>query len=126
MTIFLPFGQVDLKDDQPEFLVCLVPQAVHVAGRTNKSIAGFGRIFQVVDRNDRFSFQDIEYLGLHAMVMRSLPGVRRDGHDLEQMTCFGKVIQREDDLLAVILFYDLCSFAGRSVFHTGSISNIAA
>jgi hypothetical protein len=56
--------------------------------------------------------------------MHSLPGVRRDRHDLKQMTWFVKISRGENDFLSVVFLYNFFPLGGRSVFHTGSISNI--
>ena len=123
LTVFPLFGQIDLKYHELELPVCLIPYAVDIAGRTDKGIPRPGRNIDSVDRKDCLSFEDIENFSLFFVIMQPLPGVGRDRHHLEQMTFFVKVIQGEDDPLPVILFDDFLPFAGRSVFHTGSISN---
>ena len=126
ITVFLAFRQVDLEDNQPEVIVCLIPHVMNVARRANKCIPGFGKSVRIVDPNDCLAFEDVEHFCLPGMGMQSLPGVRWNGHNLKQVTFFVKVVQGEDDLLAVIRFDDFPAFGGRLIFHSGSISNIEA
>src|SRR5688572_31272770 len=97
VTVFAFLWQVDLKDNKTEILVCFIPQAVNITGRTDEGVSGSGRILHFVEGNGRFPFENIKHLCLLVVIMRSLTRVRWNGHDLKQVSFFSKVLQGKDD-----------------------------